>query len=133
MLMSKPTRTQIAKAVVGLIKQGASTQKLSTQLAAYLLVEHRTDELAPLMRDIMDIRSNQGVVEAFVTSSYTLESSVKEAIKELAAKSYPSTKQVILHEQLDQALVGGILLESGEREADFSIHGRLRKLTVTNN
>ena len=127
--MRKATRKQLAGAIADLLDKGLSADKIATEVAAYLLAERRTGELAPLMRDVMELRAQRGTIEATATSAFPLETSVKEAIKRLAKQPYPAAKHVVLNETRDPALIGGVIINTGERNLDITIHDRLKHLT----
>ena len=131
--MSRPSRNQIAKAAVELMNSGISSSKLSRQLAAYLLSEGRTSELSPLMRDIIKLRSQQGIIEATAVSARELSQQVQRDLMKLAASSHNSYKQVILNQERDPALLGGVRLSSIDSELDLSLASQLNGLTKSIN
>ena len=131
--MSRPSRNQIAKAAVELMNSGISSSKLSRQLAAYLLSEGRTSELSPLMRDIIKLRSQQGIIEATAVSARELSQQVQRDLMKLAASGHNSYKQVILNQERDPALLGGVRLSSIDSELDLSLASQLNGLTKSIN
>ena len=131
--MSRPSRNQIAKAAVELMNSGISSSKLSRQLAAYLLSEGRTSELSPLMRDIIKLRSQQGIIEATAVSARELSQQVQRDLMKLAASGHNNYKQVILNQERDPALLGGVRLSSIDSELDLSLASQLNGLTKSIN
>ena len=129
-MSAKPSRRQLAIAITDLIDKGLAVNVVAKETAAYLLVERRTKELTPLMRDIMDERACRGTIEATATSVFDLEKSVKQTITKLVSQPYANAKEVILHEEQDPALVGGVRVVANDRQLDLSIHSRLKQLTA---
>jgi F0F1-type ATP synthase delta subunit len=129
-MSARPSRKKLAIAIADLMDEGLSVNKLAKETAAYMLVERRTKELPSLMRDVMNERARRGTVEATATSAFALEKSIKHAITEIAQQPYPHAKQVILHEEHDPAVIGGVHIVANDRQLDLTIHSRLQQLTT---
>lgn len=127
--MTQPTRRELAKVIISLLDKGLTVKKVGRQTAAYLLSQNRTAELAPLMRDILDLRAQAGTVEATATSVHALSGAVKKELERLVAANHTGFKKVILEEERDASLVGGVKLTAGEMQLDLTVHGRLKHLT----
>lgn len=117
------TRTQIAHTVARLMQDG-ETANLAQEIAAYLMSEHRLRDLDSIMRDAARIRYEKyGILEATATTARPLTAEAKRDIKE-----YLASKQVILNEDQNPAVVGGLRLEALDKQLDVSIKGRLNRL-----
>lgn len=112
-------RRQIARAKPG------STADLSRDIAAYLLAEHRTGELDSLMRDVMKLRAEMGIVEVVAVSARPLSAAAHAEVEAQAKRVYPTATTVIVSEQLDESLIGGVRLEFPEQQLDLSVRDRL--------
>lgn len=128
--MATPTRKQIAKALVSVTNQsGASldSPKLAKAIALYLSENRRTKDLDGLLRDIMTLRADAGVVEVTVTSAFPLTPSLKRDVRSLIAKQH-GAKEVILNEVVDPEVLGGLRIETGEQQLDVTVQQKLNRL-----
>lgn len=127
--MSKVSRRQLAKVMDQMLEDGKPMKKVVNQAAAYLLQERRTKELPSLVRDIMAIRAEKGTVEATAISARELQSKIRTELEKLIKENYPSAKKVLLHEELDPAVIGGVHITSPGLQLDLTIQNRLKRLT----
>ncbi len=124
-MAKKLSRKELAEAIARLIHDD-DTADLAREVASYLIAEKRVKDLDSLMRDVARIRQEQyGITEATATTALPLQDEVKRDIK-----TYLKADSLILNEEQDSALVGGLRLESGDSQLDVSIHNRLRKLKL---
>lgn len=115
------SRTQLARHVARQLQAGSSD--VVKQLAAYLVVEKRVGELDLLLRSIYDELERDGVVVADVVSAQGIEAGVKDQIKQLLG-----AKQLVLNEQTDSAVLGGVRISTPSRLLDATVRHRLTKL-----
>lgn len=130
----KASRHQIAAVIAErLHKKPIERTALIQQLAAYLLSENRLDELEPLLRDIVSYRAEAGVVEATTRSVYRLSNKDLVDIKSLTHQVRSKASKVIINEQHDPAVVGGVRVEIVDQQLDLTVQaqlGRLKRLTT---
>lgn len=121
------TRTDIAKAFVREADKKSIKQAV-TELAA-LLLEHRMHgEIEELILDISrEYQQQHGVVEADVVSAQKLSSELKRQLERQVAQA-TGAKKVLLHEQVDSSLLGGMVLTAPDMELDTSLKTKLAKL-----
>lgn len=124
----RASRSVIAEVIAAKLEKSKDPKKVVRSLAAYLLTEGRTNELAPIMRDVMAYRAEKGQVEALVTSAFPLSDSSKKQAVKAARKIFPGAKQLILDERIKKSLVGGIKLNVINRELDLSLRAKLNQL-----
>ena len=129
--MSKITKQQIAEVVAELLDKGLSLSRLTRAIAAYLVAQRRTKELDAIMRDIIKFRASRGIRETTLTSAFPLDTATRESLKEIILQYYSGTKRLIVHEQQDKSLVGGLRLETDDLRLDISVHTQLQRLTHT--
>lgn len=115
------SRTQIARHVAKQLQ--ANSSDVVKQLAAYLVVEKRVGELDLLLRSIYDELERDGVVVADIVSAQGIEAGVKDQIKQLLG-----AKQLVLNEQTDPAVLGGVRISTPSRLLDATVRHRLTKL-----
>lgn len=101
---------------------------LSREIAAYLLQEGRTGELNSLMRDVIELRAEQGNIEAIATSAFPLSIESRAEIEAVVQELYPSAKSIIVSETHDDHVIGGTKLIIANRQLDVSIRTKLNHL-----
>lgn len=117
------SRKELAKTIARLINEG-DTKGLAKDIAGYLITERRVRELDSLMRDVAVIRQERyGITEATATSALPLAAEVKRDIK-----TYLKAPKLILNQEQNPRLVGGLRLETADMQLDVSVHSRLSKL-----
>jgi F0F1-type ATP synthase delta subunit len=118
-------RRDLAHVIVEATLHEHSATKLAQGIAAYLLLEKRTSELEPLLRDIMQYRLEHGVIEAEVDSVRGLPERIEAELKQLLKDNYPQTKHVTINQRQDEHLVGGMVVHLPNEQLDDSVRGRL--------
>ena len=123
-MATRLSRRKIALFVTDRLLSGkASADEVLRELAAYLVTTRRTRELDLLVRDIEAALADKGVVAVDVTSARPLHAAVKaEITKMLDAKS------VQLRESVDEALLGGIRIDTPGKRFDGTIRHKLNAL-----
>lgn len=101
-------------------------------LAAYLL-EHKQADLAELIsNDIArEIFAQSGELLVQVTSARKLSSDVLANLKKELAKGV-GAKDVVVNEQVDPALIGGLIAQTPDAILDASVRNRLKQLAAIN-
>lgn len=118
------------------LASGASADKLSREVAAYLLETNRTGELSSLMRDVQELRAERGIVEVLASSAHELSAGAKSDIEANVKRLYPDAKRIIISEVRDTNVVGGVRLELANQQLDLSVRGKLnrfKQLTTAEN
>ena len=131
--MSKVPRHVIAEVIASRSLENVSAEVLAKETAAYLISQHRTAELDSLVRDILQYRADHGIVEVTALSSHELNDSIRKNIRADIQELYPSAKQIIINEDLDENVMGGIRLSLANQQFDASIRSKLnhfKQLTV---
>jgi len=100
---------------------------LAKEVAAYLLSEGRTSELDSLLRDIMQYRADNGIVEVVAVSAHELNAQTRRDIEARVREFYPGAKHVIISPQLDTDAVGGVRLEFANQQIDLTVRGKLNR------
>ncbi len=71
----------------------------------------------------------KGIGEATVTTAVPLDPSLRKDIEKLV-KKYSDKKEVDLIEKVDPSMIGGFVLNIGDRQIDASISSKLKTLQV---
>lgn len=128
--MTKTARTQIAKVLAERSLGHANavdTKAFSEQIASYLLAEGRTKDIEPLLRDIMQYRADQGIVEVIAVAAHSLTADNKKDIETQVRNIVPGTKTIIISEELQPDMLGGIRLELPNQQFDLSVRAKLSR------
>jgi len=134
--MAKLPRHEIAKVLAERSLGRVNTKQFSATIAAYLLNEGRTAELEPLLRDIMQYRADRGIVEVVAVSAHPLTDSIRVDIERQVKIVQPDATQIIISEEIQEDVVGGIRLELPNQQFDLSVRAKLsrfKQLTTVGN
>ncbi|HVU59640.1 MAG TPA: F0F1 ATP synthase subunit delta [Candidatus Saccharimonadales bacterium] len=126
----KASRRRIAGYIADRTLDGTFNARQATELAAYLLEERRTGELASIVRDVQRAWAERGTVVVTATVAHSLSADARREIEARVRRVYPTAKRVIVAEQVDTSLVGGVQLEFIDRRIDASIAGELTKFKL---
>jgi F0F1-type ATP synthase delta subunit len=107
---------------------GASADALAHEIAAYLLAERRTGELESLLRDVMQYRADNGIVEVIAVSAFPLTDGVRTEIEAEVRRVQPEAHEIIISHRLDGAVVSGVRLEFANQQLDLSVRHKLNRL-----
>lgn len=120
-------RTDIARGfVIRLDKVGP--KKAVKELASLLLEQRLHSQADEILSDIAkEYAKKHGIVEAEARTAFPLSAALK---KELSSRVKESTgaKSVILHEEIDKSLLGGVIVSAPDMELDLSLKTKLAKL-----
>lgn len=125
--MSKVPRHEIAAALARRSLGRVNAKSFSEEIAAYMLAEHRTNELESLLRDIMQYRADHGIIEVVALSAHPLTAIVRADIERRVKATFPAAKQIIVSEELSDDVVGGVRLELPNQQLDLSVRAKLNK------
>lgn len=126
-------RTDLAEIIGKKLDSGSSSRTLAKEIAAYLMAENRVQDLESLMRDVMAYRQSQGVIEAEIASAHPIDESTMHEVKQLIAAKYPHAKKIIVHQHIDETIIGGLTISLANEKLDMSIKSKLdtfRRLTT---
>ncbi len=92
-----------------------------------LLVEKRLESILPLIAKQFRsfLHEKEGMIEARVTTARELSNSEYETIAQRLGKKF--AKPVVLEKRVDESIIGGIIIQIGDKLIDGSISQRLRK------
>ncbi|HET8708804.1 MAG TPA: F0F1 ATP synthase subunit delta [Candidatus Saccharimonadales bacterium] len=133
--MSKISRSTLAQVIADKLGDGTLTEnKLSQEVAAYLISEKRTSGLESLLRDISQYRiDHDGMVEVEAISAHPLSDAVKADIEAIIRQVYPDAKRVVISEYHDASLIGGVRLELPNEQLDLSLRAKLNQFKQLTN
>jgi F-type H+-transporting ATPase subunit delta len=123
----KYSREDIAKAFVERADK-AGVRRATKDLAALLLEQRTHEEADEIIVDIMaEYARAHNVVEATIITAYPLSSGLKSEL-EKKIKNKTGAKKVLLTEEIDRSLLGGVIITAPGMELDLSLKSKLNKL-----
>lgn len=123
----KPTRHQLAE-TIGRKTMGVVDMKtLATEVAAYLIAEQQVAEFDSLIRDIMQYRADNGVVEVTAVSAHQLNDQNTADISELLKASYPDATTIRINQAIDPEVLGGVRINFPNEALDMTTQSKLNK------
>lgn len=124
------SRRKLSGYVADRIAAGDALPQVMRELAAYLIETGRQREARLLVRDIETALLSHGTAVATVTSARALSDNAKQALEELVKAQYDGVSRVVMTENIDASLIGGVRLELPDKQLDASVKTRLEKLVV---
>jgi F0F1-type ATP synthase delta subunit len=121
----KVPRHILAQAIAERTLHVRDARLLGREIAAYLLAERRTAELESILRDIMQYRTDHGVLEAEVVTAHEVRDQVLAEAKQLLQAAYPKAKTVHVGARLDESLIGGVRIDMANQQLDLSVRAKL--------
>ncbi len=133
-MATKVSRLKIAAALADKIDLATTSQAdLSRQIAAYLLETHRTSELDSVMRDLMQVRADRGIVEVTAVTAHPLSAALRADIEKNIRTRFTTAKTVIVSQSHDDEVVGGVRLELANQQLDLSVRAKLNRFKQLTN
>lgn len=118
--MTKTHNKQLAEIAVDALEKGVSVRTVADQIAATLIVERRSRDVAGVVRAIEKELARRGAVQVTVTSVHKVESAVKEQLARALGVNKPYFSEVI-----DSSVIGGVKATVLDQELDLTVKGKL--------
>lgn len=132
----KVPRHILAEAIAARTLEVGDAKLLAKEIAAYLLVENRVQELESILRDIMQYRADHGVLEAEVVTAHEVQKHVTSEVKQLLQAAYPSAKEVHVSNRQDPSVIGGLRVDMANEQLNMTVAAKLatfKRLTAGEN
>lgn len=123
----KASRLKIADVVARQTLADGSRAGYAKEVAAYLLLENRTNELDSLLRDIQSSWIEDGFVEILARSVHAIDDAAKSDILAKIKLLYPRADRFKITEIIDSSVIGGVRLSIADSRLDLSIEAKLNK------
>ncbi len=129
-LLNSPTVTSVQKAATLVEICG---EELNEKVKSFVAVMAENKRL-PLLKEVQalfeDLKSQQEkFADITVSTAFAIDSDVEKALSEKLSKVLES--EVSLSTDIDQSLIGGVVISAGDLVIDGSVRGRLAKLAET--
>lgn len=116
---------QLARVVIADLEAGKDSSQVAASLAAYLVAERRTKDADAVIREIGRVLRSEGQIELNITSVRGINDDLKQAISELFKGN---AKNIIINEERNPAVLGGVLVESDEQRLDLTVRRQIQRL-----
>lgn len=117
-------RKELVAAIGTLLETSKDSKQLAKAIAAYLQDTRQTKDVGSILRDIEAMRLNKdGILEVHVTSARPVSDTTLKSIKALF-----DAKIIIIHEEHDPSLLGGVKVRAHDQRLDYSVRTRLQRL-----
>jgi F0F1-type ATP synthase delta subunit len=128
--MAKLSRRKLSGNAAARIAGGEPKKTVLRDLAAYLSDSGRTSEATLIARDIEAMLLERGTAVGTVTSARPLSSTALKSIEAFVRQTDSRVEQVVLREQVDETLIGGVKLELPGSQLDATVKAKLDKITA---
>lgn len=128
--MAKLSRRKLSAYAASRISNGESNKTVLRDVAAYLIDTGRKSEARLVVRDIEAMLLNEGTAIGTVTSARRLSQAALQSIEAFVKQTTTGVKSVVLRQQIDESLIGGMKLELPGKQLDASVKANLDKITA---
>lgn len=119
--MTNVSRRNLAKYGADHLLAGAKLSEVAKELAGVLVGSKRSSELQLLIWDIMRELENRGVIaQANLSSANDLPAKLSQQIGDYVKRA-AKVDSVILNQQIDPSLIGGVRIETANRAWDTTV------------
>ena len=126
--MNMISRRSLARYGADQLLAGAPARIVAKHLAAVLIDSGRQKEAELLLADInYELQKSGRLATATVTTARVMSASLRGAMAS-SIKKASKVEAVILHEQIDASVIGGMRIETAERTWDKTIATQVSKL-----
>ena len=126
--MNKVSRRALARYAADRLLGGDPPSNVAEAIASVLARDKRFGEAELLMADInYELESRGRAATAQITTAHELTDSLRDEIKRLVKKT-SKVDEVILNEQVDKSVIGGVRVETAMRIWDKTAARQLNEL-----
>jgi F0F1-type ATP synthase delta subunit len=123
--VNKLSHRRLARGFVAHLKAGKSPKVLINMLAAEIIETKQIGKVDLIVAEIsQEMEAQLSTTNATVYSAREISTALKVEISNLV-KQVSGTDKVIIDEQIDTSLLGGVKIETPEREIDLSLRRKL--------
>ena len=128
--MATISTNNIARAIYesSLGKDGAELDVVTRNAVALISQKHLMSKSGEILTELQKILDkSEGIVRAKISSREKIDKKIVDEIEDLIKKRYKA-KNTILEFQIDESLLGGIKIETGDEIIDTTLKNKIRKL-----
>ena len=126
--IEKSVRRQFMETLFPLFYLETATQELFL-----LLAQDRMINLLPkIQNNLRNLREKKfGIIDVVLTTASPLSKSMKQTLEQFLQKKIANHKTMILHEQVDEKILGGFIAQWGSTRLDASTKRKLKRIKKT--
>jgi F0F1-type ATP synthase delta subunit len=128
--MAKLSRRKLSIHVASRLAKGESKKTVLRDIAAYLIDTGRKNEATLIVRDVEAMLADTGTAIGTVTSARPLSNQAIQSVESFIKQHDKRITQVILRQDVDESLIGGMKLELPGVQLDASVKAKLDKITA---
>ena len=121
------SRRVLARHIARQLAAGENRQTVLTQLAAYLVLHKRLDQVELVVADIARNLAELGTVKASVTVAHPLTVELQRALEQYVMR-IEDANSVQIDETIDASLLGGVIIETPHKRFDAAVATQLTRL-----
>ena len=127
--MARMSRRRLAQTIVRLLReQPQQRPQILRSAAAYLVMHKQANQLHLLISDIArELAIREDHLFAEVTSAFALDAPTRQALTAYL-QTQTGAKTIELAEQIDTALLAGVVIRTADQQLDTSARHKLRQL-----
>jgi F-type H+-transporting ATPase subunit delta len=126
--MNKISRRALARYSADQLQKGISASKLAGQLASVMIESKLSKQTDFLVNDIISELEQRGrLTAASITSARPLSENLETELK-TALKKLVQVETVLLNNEVDKSVLGGVRIETPTRVWDSTVARQLRDL-----
>jgi len=129
-MATKISRRKLATWTAARLASGDPAKNVMHQLGAFLIDTRRKKEQSLIVRDIEIALLKEGTVLVQATSARELSAEALGSIESFVKNEYGSNVKVIVEQHIDTTVIGGVKLETPDKQIDATIRTKLEKLTA---
>lgn len=130
--MKKISRRKIAEYVAEELHKGADVKQLVQKTVAHLQSEGQLLQWELLVRDIEDVLATKySTVAMHVTTARPLDAATRKQLVEFVKQVEEADAAVVVSESIDEALIGGVVIQTPDKVFDSSVQSKLKQLAAT--
>lgn len=123
--MNKLSNRRLARGFVAHLKNGKDPKQLINMLAAEIVETKQVNQVGLIISEISrEMEIQLSTTNAKVYSAHEMSSAIKLEVAKLV-KETSGTDKVIIDEVIEPSLLGGVKIETPEREIDLSVRHKL--------
>ncbi|MBX4190636.1 F0F1 ATP synthase subunit delta [Candidatus Saccharibacteria bacterium] len=126
--MNKVSRRALAHWAADQLESGKSSGSVAKHLAAVLKQSNMAAQVDFLIRDISwELEQRQALAIGKVTSAHKLSQQLEQALADQIKKA-TGAKDVVLENEIDKSVIGGVRVETANRVWDATVSKKLSEL-----
>lgn len=132
--MSKLNRLVLAKTFLERLEKDSNPKKVTKEIAAFVLENKLGSSLNSILRDMLNLRLDQGIVELNVESAFPLDKANQSSLEKLVKVLFKDKHKVIFYKKINPDLIGGLRITiAASKNLDLSVRSKINQFKYLSN